>query len=269
MILDDKRSRLPKSNRVQATLGKKKVKGGLEGEEVKGGFERGRVQGRLEREGVRGEQVGRSILRDTDERKPTNADKEIAAWREWMEETYPATEYAWYMITLMFNELSGNREAKLIQMEREADLIYNKILTRIVRDPRSELYLPFLIMHPDLPVPKKGKSSLENVTINAGLHLSGIYVIPKRSRLKGQSLDEHVCSNPGVYKSHGGKIRRIHIVPIDRTPKNVVSYCFKTLKREWIESGNTFIWPKAKSELSKAKPSTLARHTTSPASAHI
>src|SRR4051794_34524137 len=79
-----------------------------------------------------------------------------------------------YLLSFMFQQLPGSRVSVPRQMERELERVYGRVLTRIVRKPRCEAHqgkLPIWLACPDFPVPKRGKLSLHDVTLNDGLHI--------------------------------------------------------------------------------------------------
>jgi hypothetical protein len=65
-----------------------------------------------------------------------------------------------YLVTVMFNDLPGKRETKIIQMHREITRLYGRLATRMIRKPRSSKWAPLTpmgIFIPDKPVPKSRK----------------------------------------------------------------------------------------------------------------
>ncbi len=121
------------------------------------------------------------------------------------------------------------------------------ILSRyIVRKPTSaawEHLLPVLIAFPDLPVPKKEKSSIRAYNANAGLHINGTMLVPpplpswfppgvkqhpslsKHSRLR-EPLDVHFKKREHEYRTE--KLYRIDVTPISRG--NMIDYVMKNFK---------------------------------------
>ena len=137
-----------------------------------------------------------------------------------------------YLFSVMFHELGGSRKTKLIQMNHEVEQIYNRLVTRMVRDPRSQSwagYLPIGVFVPDLPVPKvrkAKKSTIADVSINDGLHMGGIVLGNRWGRIR-EGLDKHFEVKKKQYLSD--KIRNIHVERIKRTPHDAVDYTFKSL----------------------------------------
>jgi hypothetical protein len=76
----------------------------------------------------------------------------IEAYGEYFEE-YIRHGWSGYFLTFMFNQLRGNRDGLLRQMESEVERVYATLLTRVVRDPTHEKnkdLLPRWIICPDL-----------------------------------------------------------------------------------------------------------------------
>ena len=90
-----------------------------------------------------------------------------------------------YLITFMFKSLRGSRVSVIRQMEREVERVYATILTRIIRrsDKHPTFELPRWIVCPDFPVPKHAKKDLRELTINGGLHMQGVALIPPWNRM--------------------------------------------------------------------------------------
>src|SRR6185295_14073204 len=92
-----------------------------------------------------------------------------------------------HFVTFMYHPLPGTQTNKIERMGQDIERIYNRLLTRCVRNPRSELYRdkrPILFASPDLPVYKRNKDSMESIIINDGLHMHAIIIIRPGTRLK-------------------------------------------------------------------------------------
>jgi len=139
-----------------------------------------------------------------------------------------------YFVSFMFNALPGNQKTKLDIMRKEMEIFYTRLLTRCVRNTRSQIHLhkrPIFFASPDLPVYKHNKDSLENILINDGLHMHAIIIIRKSNRFK-ISLQDHIKQETQKYKSNT-RIRTIHTVPIDKTPEKVSDYALKAIGRHF------------------------------------
>jgi hypothetical protein len=139
-----------------------------------------------------------------------------------------------YLVSFLFHEIPGSKEAKKIQMYREIERVYNRLATRMVRktwSPTQAVNLPVGIFLVDFPVHKRRaqkKSTIEDVSINDGMHVGGILLANKWGRIR-ENLENHFDHENEVYKT--GKIRSIGIRQITRDVDKAVNYTFKSLKR--------------------------------------
>lgn len=142
-----------------------------------------------------------------------------------------------YFFTVMFNYISGSREKRIMQMHREIEKIYGRLATRMVRKPRSPRWkglLPIGLFSPDFPVRKfeLGEGgSIEDVSINDGLHMHGIMLANRWGRIP-VGLHEHFREKMDHYRTP--KIRRIHVEPIRYSPEEVVGYALKGLVKRTV-----------------------------------
>jgi hypothetical protein len=130
--------------------------------------------------------------------------------------------------------------------------VYSTFITRVVRNPRSALFkdaLPVLLGCPDRPVRKNKKSTKDDVEINDGLHVHGILLVPKNSRLS-HGAKKHFRLNKRFYVNGHHRIERIHLKRIKFTPDEATKYALKGLKRGWVNYERIIVLPRAKSELS-------------------
>lgn len=139
-----------------------------------------------------------------------------------------------YLFSVMFHELAGSRKAKIIQMQRELERVYNRLGTRMVRNTRSKRwagYLPIGLFVPDLPVRKlrkSKKSTIEDVSINDGLHMGGIILGNKWGRVR-TGLKKHFEEEEDRYVT--GRVRQIYVKQITHDPDSAVEYTFKSLMK--------------------------------------
>jgi hypothetical protein len=113
----------------------------------------------------------------------------------------------------MFNQVPGSVDIKIVQMQQEITKVYNKLLTRIIRKPRSTAwvdFLPMAIIVPDMPVPKRSKQDIQDVSINDGLHHHGIIATPPWSRIT-EPMDIHFRKHKELYLRGSSKLRDIHV----------------------------------------------------------
>jgi hypothetical protein len=122
-------------------------------------------------------------------------------------------------------------------MHQEMEKMYNRLATRMVRKPRSPQWkglLPIGLFSPDFPVPKSGLGeggTIEDVSINDGLHMHGIILANRWGRIP-IGLHEHFREKVDQYRTP--KIRRIHIEPIRYSPAEVVGYALKALVKRTV-----------------------------------
>ena len=171
---------------------------------------------------------------------PSHRSKLLAAeYSKWIAEKTVETinEGDAHFVTFMYHPLPGTQTNKIERMGQDIERIYNRLLTRCVRNPRSELYRdkrPILFASPDLPVYKRNKDSMESIIINDGLHMHAIIIMRPGTRLK-ETLVDHFFKNDEGYRSNTW-IRTIHVLPIDKTPEKVSAYALKAIRRHFDES---------------------------------
>jgi hypothetical protein len=186
----------------------------------------------------------------------------IDAFGTWIE-SYLEKGWKSYLMTFMFNPLSGNPNSIVRQMSAEVERVYSTLLTRVVRNPRSPKKkgtLPVLIGFPDLPVFKHKKGKLDDVRINDGLHYHAMLLLPLKSRLN-QELEQHIKDNEDIYlgrtktvKERGmlrkrrafPKLQRIHIQATTHTPGAHTSYGLKAMRN--LPYDDLLIMPKSDDE---------------------
>ena len=172
----------------------------------------------------------------------------IHGYQNWIQD-YINQGWRPYEISFMFHQLPGKQSSVLGQMRREIERVYSRLLTRFDRNPRSPAgfnRLPRMILFPDLPVFKWKKKSIRDVSINEGLHYSGIALTPPISRFRS-TLDIHFSQEQDQYINE--KLLRIHVTPITRDPDYVTDYVAKTYKRGRVSGDDIHILPKTVGEL--------------------
>ncbi len=150
--------------------------------------------------------------------------------------------WAPFLLTLMFKALSGG--SRLPQMNDEVERIYSTLLTRVVRRPLSTFYrnqIPILISTPDLAVRKCKRQKLSDFSLNGGLHVHGILLMPPRTRLKGD-LVSHFSENKHLYQSN--RLLRLDIRAIDSNLPYVTDYVFKSVKHRKFDFDDVLILPR-------------------------
>jgi hypothetical protein len=182
--------------------------------------------------------------------RPLNTSNEIIG--SYTDYIIGKTNQGWdaHLLTFLFNQIRGPRQSVHRQMERELERVYAIMLTRIVRNPRSEGKigsLPIWIGCPDYPVPKWEKQSLRDVAVNDGLHVHAIALIPPKTRLR-QDLRAHVQAHHGLYAPSGRRLQRIDVQLIETRPDYVTGYVFKALARGRVDFDHIVILPRTRSE---------------------
>jgi hypothetical protein len=173
----------------------------------------------------------------------------IDAYGDWLQQWL---DQGWdgYLFTFMFNQLPGSRRAMVQQMHQQLARWYGRLATRTVRKPRSPVWAPFLpkgIFVPDLPVSKRSKLGVYDVSINDGLHMDGIVVANRWARIP-ETLDVHFKEELGVYLTK--KLRHIDVQRITHRPRYVTEYALKSLKRSTSSEDDILVLPRTLSELS-------------------
>lgn len=182
----------------------------------------------------------------------------LSAYGEWVADW---VHRGWdaYLVTVMFHDLSGSRNSQIIQMHQEVTTLFTKLMTRMVRKPRSPNWAPYRpkgVFIPDLPVVKRTKTPLKDVVTNNGLHMHGIVLAHRWGRLT-DPLDIHFSEKRRTYIA--GKIRSIDVVPITERPEYTTEYAGKGLKRPCFNPDHVLLLPRALSELPNM-PSSINSH---------
>jgi hypothetical protein len=156
------------------------------------------------------------------------------------------------LITFMFRQLAGSPQAVIRQMRDEVERVFATFLTRVVRDPRSPRSvgrLPVLIACADLPVAKREKRALREVTINGGLHYAGVLLVPPQSRLR-VTAQQHFAERAELYLGGRRRLDRIDVRPVESDPARVVDYVMKSCTRGRLAYDNSvLVLPRARGEL--------------------
>jgi hypothetical protein len=171
------------------------------------------------------------------------------SYGRWVEE-HIEDSWSAYLLTFMFNQMSGSPKNIADRQLTEIHLIYSWALTRCVRNPRSASNaekLPKWIAAPDLPVAKSTKSSLKDVTLNEGVHAHAIALIHPDSR-SGLSFEELFVNHMGELRSRGS-VQRIDVQPITRDPVGVTRYALKAVENGRLSWDAILVLPRSRSEL--------------------
>lgn len=138
----------------------------------------------------------------------------------------------------------------MLEMKKHLGWFYGRLAKASVPKASSPKWSPFLpqaALAPDLPVPRRMKQRLRDVTINNGLHWHGLVMVnPLAPKLPG-NLDVHINGNRRKYLV--GSIRKIDVEPITHDPVYVTGYGMKGLKRHSFFEDDILIFPRTVSEL--------------------
>jgi hypothetical protein len=167
----------------------------------------------------------------------------IDAYGDWLEQWL---DQGWdgYLVTFMFNQLPGSRRAMVQQMHQQIERWYGRLATRTIRKPRSAVWAPFLpkgIFVPDLPVSKRSKQSIWDVSINDGLHVHGLLVANRWGRIR-ETLDVYFQENLKNFLI--GNVRDIDVGRITDQAKYVADYGLKGLKRWTFSEDDILLLPR-------------------------
>jgi hypothetical protein len=162
--------------------------------------------------------------------------------------------YQGYLLTFMFSQIPGSGQTRMLEMRKRLSWFYGRLAKASVPKASSPKWFPFLpkaILVPDLPVPKRSKVQLREVTINNGIHWHGLFLINPFAPKLQESLDAHINKNMDKYLVRG--IRQIDIKPITYTPEYVTEYGLKSLKSKF-STDEIIIFPRSVSELPSKGP---------------
>ncbi|MHC2423282.1 hypothetical protein ACVII1_006286 [Bradyrhizobium elkanii] len=160
-------------------------------------------------------------------------------------------EWTCYLVTILFSQLPGSRQAILHRMRDEVTRVYSTLVTDVHRKPKKTHpdQLPVLIGAFDLPVYKADRSNAPLVLCNGGLHLHALVLVPPSSRLKG-SLVDYFQDKHGLYVRPDKPVQRIHVKPVVDGHDRVVDYVFKNVLRRRLSYDDALVvLPKSRAEL--------------------
>ncbi len=166
----------------------------------------------------------------------------VRGYQEWVQ-NYVDQGWTPFIISFMFNRLRGSDSSILGQMKREIERAYSRLPMKFHRDPNSRTgfnLLPRMILFPDFPVFKWEKKSIRDVSVNNGLHYTGIALTPPFSRFHS-TLDVHFIQHQQDYLSD--KLARIHTKAILWDPRCVTDYAAKSVKRGRVSHEHIIILP--------------------------
>jgi hypothetical protein len=126
-----------------------------------------------------------------------------------------------------------------------------KVAVSRASSPKWSSFFSQAIEAPDLPVPKRTKVELRDVTVNNGLHWHGLFFVNPSAPKLQDTLGLHIKENRGKYIF--GSIRTIDTEPITFTPEYLTGYGLKSLKSRF-STDEIVIFPRSVSELPRNGP---------------
>lgn len=168
----------------------------------------------------------------------------LTGYKQWIANEL-AQEWTPYYVNLMFSHLRLPASMLYSQM---ADMIekqfYVLLCKKLDRHPnrrgRHNLS-PHVLLFPDLPVAKRKKHSLREVTLNGGLHFNGFVSISPQARLRENTLVEHFAVHQAEYLRDG---MRVHAKPLTDNLSGIVAYAMKTIKRGRFDLDQVILLPR-------------------------
>ena len=173
----------------------------------------------------------------------------INAFKDMIEHKMERDGWNGYLVSFMFHPIPGATTTKLQIIGEALYRFYATFLTRVVRKPNSVFQLnqrPILIAAPDYPVPKHRKQKISDVTVNDGLHMHVLLVVPWDCRLK-EDVITHLQKHDVLYRK--APVRRINVQPIEEKLGFVVDYVFKSVKKRRVAWDDVILLPKSSCEL--------------------
>jgi hypothetical protein len=153
-----------------------------------------------------------------------------------------------YLLTFMFKPRLGGDKAIKSMMADEVDRVYSTFVTHVVRCPRYQSKnerRPFLLAVPDGPGGKRNKNHLSDISINNGLHLHAILLIPPKSRLRRGVEDQFERYKSAFVRN---MVLRIDVQRIETNLDEVVDYACKGLRNGCATLGDVIILPRSRGE---------------------
>jgi hypothetical protein len=119
---------------------------------------------------------------------------------------------AWVSAELHVLSIQELNTSRIEEMKTHLSWFYGRLAKASVpkaSSPKWSPFLPKVVLAPDLPVPKRSKVQLRDVTINNGVHWHGLVLVnPVAPKLHGP-LDVHI--NENLRKYLVGSIRTIGV----------------------------------------------------------
>jgi hypothetical protein len=173
----------------------------------------------------------------------------IHSYGEWIDD-HINRGWQGYFLSLMFSQLPGSDASRMVGMKTHLGWFYGRLAKACVPKASSQQwasFLPKLIVAPDLPIPKRAKPKLREVTINGGVHWHGLALVHPLTPRLHVPLTLHIKANLSSYLV--GSIREIDVRLITHRPQHVTEYGLKGLKRIPFGEDTLIVFPRSISEL--------------------
>ncbi|MBK8009708.1 MAG: hypothetical protein IPK23_15750 [Rhizobiales bacterium] len=153
--------------------------------------------------------------------------------------------------TVLFKHLEGSSRWTEGQMLADIEKLYARLLTRYVRNPRSDKEKPLWVILRDLPVYKRGKKAcLTDFQVNGGVHFHPIIAIPPADMCRpGVGLKRLLGQRQEDFFVRGTNISTFHVKRVTGDIDDVVDYALKQLGRGNATRDDLIILPRAVREL--------------------
>ena len=175
----------------------------------------------------------------------------VRLYGTWIKKYLDTGTWEGYLFTIMFKHLTRLPEP-IEQMHQELITLYSKIVIQAVRNPKRPTWadrLPRGLFVPDSFL-GYNKMKSRDLLLNDGLHMHGIMIVPKKSRLK-YPLDVLIERNKDFY--YGNKIQDIDIRLIGNNSVYVTEYAGKSVQKGRFSADDILILPRTVDELPRRK----------------
>jgi hypothetical protein len=175
----------------------------------------------------------------------------VRLYGKWIKGYLDTGTWEGYLMTIIFKSLS--RVPNPIEaMHQELFTLYSKIVISVVRNPTRPTWadrLPRGLFLPDSFLGYR-KMKSRDALLNDGLHMHGIMIVPKKSRLKCP-LDVLIERNKEFH--YGNKIQDIDIRLIEDNSVYVTEYIGKSIQKGRFTADDILILPRTVDELPRRK----------------
>lgn len=160
----------------------------------------------------------------------SNSNRVRRSYGEWVKDLVDQG-YKPFFLSFMFRPVGFSPKENFVPLAQgDIRRFYSRIVTRFAHHPndiQERSKLPIMLAAPDLPVPKTEKSSIQDVSINDGLHFHAMFLQPPVSRFKRKfHLWAKANHDQLIDETH---IARLWVGRVLSTPDYMTEYAFKTV----------------------------------------